>query len=112
MSTPRLPIMVRETVMVGAYGRLGWLRRPTDADKDSVDEALELVGAGHLADRPVGHLSGGEYQRVAIARALVQQPAMFLFDEPTASIDPQAQRDILDIVQYAYTASVASRHFM
>ncbi len=96
---PRLPISVRETVMVGCYGRLGWFRRPGKAHWARVDEALELVGVAHLARRPIGHLSGGEYQRVAIARILVQQPEVFLFDEPTASIDPQAQRDILDLIQ-------------
>jgi ABC-type cobalamin/Fe3+-siderophores transport system ATPase subunit len=49
--------------------------------------------------RPIGHLSGGEYQKAAIARALVQQPEIFLLDEPTASIDPQAQREIMSLLQ-------------
>lgn len=96
---PRLPISVRETVMVGLYGRLGWLRRPCRADWARADAALEQVGMTHLAARPIGHLSGGEYQRVAIARALTQDPEIFLFDEPTASIDPQAQREILSLIQ-------------
>ncbi len=96
---PRLPISVRESVMVGLYGRLGWLRRPRRADWARVDAALDQVGMTHLAARPIGHLSGGEYQRVAIARALAQAPEIFLFDEPTASIDPQAQREILDLIQ-------------
>jgi ABC-type Mn2+/Zn2+ transport system ATPase subunit len=96
---PRLPITVRETVMVGRYGRIGWLQRPCQADWDCVHKALDEVGVRHLARRPIGRLSGGEYQRVAIARALAQEPDLFLFDEPTASIDPQAQRDILDLIQ-------------
>jgi ABC-type Mn2+/Zn2+ transport system ATPase subunit len=96
---PRLPISVRETVMVGCYGRLGLLHRPTQAQWETVDRALEMVGIAHLSQRPMGHLSGGEYQRAAIARALVQQPEIFLLDEPTASIDPQAQREILNIIQ-------------
>ncbi|HEO70760.1 MAG TPA: ABC transporter ATP-binding protein [Candidatus Hydrogenedentes bacterium] len=96
---PRLPIRVRETVLAGRYGRLGWFKRPSRADRKEVEAALDRVGVVHLADRPIGHLSGGEYQRVAIARALVQHPDIFLFDEPTASIDPQAQADILDLVQ-------------
>ena len=54
---------------------------------------------GHLADRPIGHLSGGEYQRAAIARVLVQDPDIFLFDEPTAAIDPRAQHTILELIQ-------------
>jgi len=96
---PRLPINVRETVMVGCYGRLGLFHRPTQDQWENVDRVLDIVGIAHLAERPIGHLSGGEYQRAAIARALVQQPEIFLLDEPTASIDPQAQREILRLIQ-------------
>jgi len=96
---PKLPINVRETVMVGCYGRLGLFRRPTRAQLETVDEVLEMVGIAHLSQRPIGHLSGGEYQRAAIARALVQQPEIFLLDEPTASIDKKAQREILSLIQ-------------
>jgi ABC-type Mn2+/Zn2+ transport system ATPase subunit len=96
---PRLPINVKETVMVGCYGRLGLFRRPTRAQWETVDEVLEMVGMSHLSQRPIGHLSGGEYQRADIARALVQQPEIFLLDEPTASIDKKAQREILSLIQ-------------
>lgn len=96
---PRLPINVRETVMVGCYGRLGLFHRPTRAHWETVDRVLEMVGIAHLSQRPIGHLSGGEYQRAAIARALVQQPEIFLLDEPTASIDQKAQREILSLIQ-------------
>ena len=96
---PRLPINVRETVMVGCYGRLGLFHRPRQAQWKTVDEVLEMVGIAHLSQRPIGHLSGGEYQRAAIARALVQQPEIFLLDEPTASIDKKAQREILSLIQ-------------
>ena len=96
---PRLPISVRETVMVGCYGRLGLFHRPTRAHGETVDKVLEMVGLAHLSQRPIGHLSGGEYQRAAIARALVQQPEIFLLDEPTASIDQKAQHEILSLIQ-------------
>ena len=96
---PRLPISVRETVMVGCYGRLGLLHRPTRAQWENVDKVLDIVGVAHLSQRPIGHLSGGEYQKAAIARALVQQPEIFLLDEPTASIDLQAQQEILSLIQ-------------
>lgn len=96
---PRLPIRVRETVLAGCYGRRGWLRRPAREDYRWMEEVLARVGVGHLAERPIGHLSGGEYQRVALARVLLQQPDIYLFDEPTASIDPRAQADILRLVQ-------------
>jgi ABC-type Mn2+/Zn2+ transport system ATPase subunit len=100
---PRLPINVRETVMVGCYGRLGLFRRPTRAQWGNVDRMLDMVGMAHLSQRPIGHLSGGEYQRAAIARALVQQPEIFLLDEPTASIDLQAQGEILSLIQLIHS---------
>jgi ABC-type cobalamin/Fe3+-siderophores transport system ATPase subunit len=96
---PRMPINVREVVMIGRYGILGIFNRPGKSDYALVDEALELVGMSHLAERPIGHLSGGEQQRVAIARALAQQPEMLLLDEPTASLDWKAQSDILELVK-------------
>ena len=96
---PRLPISVRESVMTGRVGRLGLLRRPGPDDWRRVDSALARVGMSALADRPLGQLSGGEYQRTAIARALVQEPDLYLFDEPASAIDPQAQHDVLGLVQ-------------
>ena len=96
---PRMPMSVRDVVMIGRYGRLGWLRRPGKHDWKIVDEVLELVGMAHLAQRPIGHLSGGEQQRVAIARCLAQEPELFLLDEPTASLDWKAQNDILQLVK-------------
>jgi ABC-type cobalamin/Fe3+-siderophores transport system ATPase subunit len=85
--------------MIGRYGVLGLFRRPGRNDWKIVDEMLELVGMTHLADRPIGHLSGGEQQRVAIARCLAQEPELFLLDEPTASLDWKAQTEILDLVK-------------
>jgi ABC-type Mn2+/Zn2+ transport system ATPase subunit len=96
---PRMPMNVREVVMLGRYGLLGLLRRPGKHDWQVVDEMLELVGMSHLAQRPIGHLSGGEQQRVAIARCLAQEPELFLLDEPTASLDWKAQTDILELVK-------------
>ena len=90
---------VREVAMIGRYGVLGLFKRPGKADWKIVDEMLEMVGMTHLADRPIGHLSGGEQQRVAIARCLAQEPDLFLLDEPTASLDWKAQTEILDLVK-------------
>ena len=103
---PRMPMNVREVVMIGRYGLLGLLRRPGEHDWEIVDEMLELVGMTQLARRPIGHLSGGEQQRVAIARCLAQEPELFLLDEPTASLDWRAKTDILELVKLLHD----SRH--
>jgi len=103
---PRMPMSVREVVMIGRYGVLGLLRRPGKHDWKVVGEVLGLVGMNHLARRPIGHLSGGEQQRVALARCLAQEPELFLLDEPTASLDWRARIDILELVKLVHD----SRH--
>lgn len=96
---PRVPVSVREAVMMGRYGRLGLWRHPGKRDWEKVDRLLEMVEMSHLAGRPFGHLSGGEQQRVAIARALAQEPRILLLDEPTTSLDWRSQCEILDLVE-------------
>ena len=101
----RMPMSVREVVMIGRYGLLGLFHRPDKHDWAIVDAALEMVGMTHLAKRPIGHLSGGEQQRAAIARCLAQEPKIFLLDEPTASLDWKAQTDILELVKRIHDES-------
>jgi ABC-type cobalamin/Fe3+-siderophores transport system ATPase subunit len=95
----RMPVSVRDVAAMGRYGVLGLLHRPGQRDRALVDEALEMVGVRDLASRPIGHLSGGEQQRVAIARCLAQEPAVFLLDEPTASLDWKTRAEILQLVR-------------
>lgn len=69
---------------------------------ESIQEAaryLEIVGLGNKAELPPMKLSGGEQQRVALARALVSQPDLMIFDEPTASLDGDTGRRIMDFVK-------------
>lgn len=60
-----------------------------------VAEALELVGAAHLAERPTHQLSYGERKRVALAGAVAMRPEVLLLDEPTAGLDPSGSAALL-----------------
>jgi tungstate transport system ATP-binding protein len=64
-----------------------------------VREALEGVGLAHLAHRPARVLSGGEQQRLALARAWALHPEVLFLDEPTASLDPSATREIEAVIR-------------
>ena len=72
------------------------MKRIKDADaEERLNEAVELLGIGHLLTRRTSELSGGERQRVAIARSLAVRPTALLMDEPLASLDNQRRREIM-----------------
>lgn len=64
-----------------------------------VQEAIDLVGAGAYADRPIGELSGGEQQRLLIAQALVTRPRILALDEPLDSLDLHNQQGVAGVIR-------------
>jgi cobalt/nickel transport system ATP-binding protein len=64
-----------------------------------VTATLELMGITHLRDRPPYRLSGGEKKRVALASVIVLDPDVLLLDEPTSTLDPRSQSQIIDLIQ-------------
>ena len=69
-----------------------------DEVRERAREALDLLGAGHLASRPPFGLSGGEKRRVAIAGVLAMGPEVLVLDEPTAGLDPHARFELVGLV--------------
>jgi cobalt/nickel transport system ATP-binding protein len=75
------------------------LQWPKEKVLAKVHETLELMKITHLCDRTPYRLSGGEKKRVALASVLVLEPEVLLLDEPTATLDPRSQSQVVDLIQ-------------
>ncbi len=74
-----------------------------------VVNALEAVGALELRDHSPAHLSGGQKKRVAIATILAMEPSILVMDEPTAALDPQARRQLIELIRtFDHTTLIAT----
>jgi manganese/iron transport system ATP-binding protein len=93
------PVLVEDVVMMGRYGHMGFLRRPSATDRAKVDEALNRVGLSDLRHRQIGELSGGQKKRVFLARALAQEGRIILLDEPFTGVDVKTEEQIITLLR-------------
>jgi len=93
------PISVFDCVSMGLWRRIGvWRAIGRQGAKDVV-RALEMLGLGAVASRPVGSLSGGQFQRVLFARLLLQDARVILLDEPFRAVDTKTVDDLIQLIQ-------------
>jgi len=92
-------ITVEELVTHGRYPHRGFFETLTDDDREAVERAIELAGVGHLRDRELGSLSGGQKQLAWIAMVLAQETGVLLLDEPTTFLDLRHQLEVMRIVE-------------
>lgn len=93
------PLSVRDVVMTGRYGKMGFTRRPKAADHEAVDHALERVELTEYADRQIGQLSGGQKKRTFVARGIAQEATTLLLDEPFAGVDKRSEATITRLLR-------------
>ncbi len=93
------PVLVEDVVMMGRYGRMGFLRMPSAEDEAAVTEALRRVGMLDFRQRQIGELSGGQRKRVFLARALAQDGQVILLDEPFTGVDVQTEEAIITLLK-------------
>jgi tungstate transport system ATP-binding protein len=98
------PVMLRRSALANVVYALALAGVPVAEREAMARAALEEVGLAYLAHRPARVLSGGEQQRLALARAWALHPEVIFLDEPTASLDPTATREIEAVIR-AFDAS-------
>ena len=94
-----VPVLVKDVVMMGRYGHMGFLKIPNDNDYEIVKDSLKKVGMLELENRQISELSGGQRKRVFLARALAQQSEIILMDEPFTGIDVNTEEEIMELLR-------------
>lgn len=89
---------VKDIVLMGRTPYTGFYSKFTLLDEEIVQDALQATDTQLFADRMIHSLSSGEKQRVLIAQALAQKPELLLLDEPTAHLDFNHRKKILDLL--------------
>jgi manganese/zinc/iron transport system ATP- binding protein len=93
---PLYPVSARQIVAMGLYPKLGWWRRPTAADRQTVDQALAELGLAGHGHKLFSELSGGMKQKTMIARAFASGAEVLIMDEPTSELDEDSEKEVLE----------------
>ena len=100
------PASVREIVLSGFHGRMGFRPFYRREEKTRASQNMERMGVADLADRCYRDLSGGQQQRVLLARALCATEKLLLLDEPVAGLDPVVTADMYRIIDELHRSGV------
>ncbi len=103
------PVTVRQVARMGLVGKTGLLHRHGRRDLEAVEQIIDVLGIRHIADRPIGDLSGGQQQLTIIARALAPQPRIIMLDEPTVGVDQAGQirfRELMDTIRERFQVTL------
>ena len=92
------PVLVRDVVMMGRYGHMGFLRLAKKNDYIAVENALSRVNMIEYSHRQIGELSGGQRKRVFLARSIAQESQIILLDEPFNGIDVKTEDQIIKLL--------------
>jgi len=103
-----LPITVFDIILQGRLkkGKFFYNQK----DKEKANETLKNLKIDNLKNKKIKDLSGGQRQKVLIARALVCEPKILMMDEPTSAIDPNGQKEILDLIENFEVTRIVVSH--
>jgi zinc transport system ATP-binding protein len=94
------PISVKDVVLMGRLEKnMHPFHKYKAEDLNKAEEILSRIGIKNLEKRQVGELSGGQLQKVLISRALITEPDILLLDEPSASLDAGAKKEVFDLLK-------------
>ena len=92
------PILVKDLVLMGRYGKMNMLRIPSRKDNEEVKKSLRKVDMEDFFFHQIGELSGGQRKRIFLARALTQEAKVILLDEPFNGVDVKTEETIFELL--------------